>query len=402
MTTSIELTPEMQDHLIHEEQMDIIKNIRECELTIGALLESSMIDSSRAAIFLAEAGIVRYKMWALQSQLELEYHTYDQSLEGTIDPWHDITPWSSVSDDMEIDGPEIHTQTSSYLMSESLQKARDTRKEMENDRTKADAPGEEAPNSYEGSSYDQRKSVHDLRVYCRPHPRTGDPLFLENIRILTNRGAAVTVDKNWTAPQEYVKYRREIYQPLGWKKVSEKLYTDIKIGHKTFKRRMVWHRSPELKSLHYMENKTPEQNARYRQLLQKFDELNKIERRIPIYKKYDEDGNEIKILLGHTTRKEEPLEYIKSGGINFNRSSQLGPFNGVEYGKDLRYSIKEDWAYSLKNAFIQRVQHGHVKECWHVSMDKNGKRVMKKQVYAVMRMVFSGTEYHVVVFSDAK
>lgn len=393
MTMVTELSSgELHQHMIHEEQMDIIKNIRECELTIGALFESAILDRPNMEIFLLEADMVRETMYKLKAKLQPTYHTYNECLEGTIDPWTEITPWSSVSDDMEIDGPEIHTQTTSYLMSESLQKARDTRKEMENDRTKADAEGDEAPNSYEGSIYDQRKSAYDLRVYCRPHPRTGEPIFLENIRILTVQGTPFVVDKNWKADQEWATYERKIYKPVKWQLVKEKVYIPVKIGFKTFQRRMVWHRSQELKDLYYLDNKTPEQNARFKHLLAKYDNLNKVERMKPVYSIQGKTN-----VIGKI-----PAKYIKSGGIDFNKSSQLAPFNGVEYSDNTRYSIKEEWAYTLRSAFLQRVQHGHVKECWHVSQDKNDKRILKKQVYAVMRMVFGTTECHVVVFSDIK
>ena len=396
MTTMID-NGAMHQHFIHEEQMDIIKGIRECEITIGAMLESAILDKPHMEIFLSEADIVREVMYALQAKLELKYHTYNECLEGTIDPWSEITPWSSVSDDMEIDGPEIHTQTINYLMSENLQKARDTRREMENNRTKANAEGDEAQGSYEGSTYDQRNSMYDLRVYCRPHPLTNNPLFLENIRILTVQGAPFVVSKDWAPALETVKYRRKIYEPIAWRTEKEKIYTPIKIGHKIFQRRVIWHRSAELKELHYLENKTMLQNAQYKYLLNKYDELNKVERLKPVYKIKNNNEEEISNVIGSV-----PRTFIKRGGIDFNKSSQLAPYNGVEYSSNHRYSIKADWAFTLKAAFIQRVEHGHVKECTHVSEDKNGKRITKKQVYAVMRMVFSGKPCYVVVFSDIK
>lgn len=388
-----ELTPSQQhQHFVHEEQMNLLNQIQETKLTMGVLLESAILDAERREEFLCHVDIERKKLWLLEAQLDPKYRSVIDSM-GSMGEWSEVTIQSYVSDDMEIDGPEIYTKNSNYLMTERLHLDRSTRCEMENERTLAEIEGDEAPDSYEGSIYDQVvKAAYDLKVYARKQP-DGEVLFFHNIRILTAPGGApYVVEKNFTAPQEWGTYKRPIYKELGWKKVLDKIYIPIKIGHKTVQRRMIWHRSQELKDLYYMDNRDAVQEARYQYLLKKYDKLNRTLRSKPVY-----SINGKSKIIGYVNHK-----VITSGGLNFRQSAQLAPVPGFEYNSNPRFNFVQDWCYTLKNAFMQRVDRADVKECLHVTKKEGEKKVVKRQVYATMRVVFGGQPMYVVVFADVR
>lgn len=396
MTTTEVLNDSQQfQFYVHDEQMDLLGQIQEIEKTMGALLESAILISTRREEFLSYVDALRIELWALEAQIDPKYRNVIDTM-GTMDVWHEITPQSFVNNDMDIEGPEIYTSTTSYLMTEQLHQSRNTRLEMTGDRTREEQEGEDAPNSYEGSIYDQVvKGAYDLKVYARKE-KNGEVKFFENIRILTVRGggAPFVVEKDFVVEQEWVKYQKAIYAPMGWTRVLERLYIPIKIGHRTIQRRMIWHRSPELKELYYMDNRDAKQEARYRYLLQKYDRLNQVERNKPLY-----SINGKTKIIGYVTR-----ETINSGGLEFSQSAQLAPKEGYEYSNNPRFNYKQDWAQTLRKAFMQRVDRGNVKECLHVAYNEKAKptKTVKKQIYATMRVVFSEQPMYVVIFSDVR